>query len=476
MSSPQRRKQQTKQTNHHEPSFSSTNRHHWWYLGLLAGVCYIQIAINFVVYQYSSREDDVSERHSGLRFPFRTWQQQNYQEDKSQLLLDTLSNLQQRADRMLQQQAHVSSQQYRDDGRFLPFTIRDARRTVPTQIAYGFHVLDFIDVDKQDTYSFVKEDDDEFDHVDDAEKVTNAQFLDPPLSPSPLFHNGFPVAYPFNVSLARNATLECQEYSLGCYRSNLLQAMRYLLEAPQFHNYTHFFYMESDYDLCVSLSRIRSLAYRYPRNLLSVGTGSSGWLMSRDFLQDFYGFYRKHEQDSPLLSPDASASALLLQQDQRWSVTRRYLISHTILSSTVNGVVDTSLTDHFEFDIDPASAANNATNTTSELMDTANSTLIHPLNATVAEQTKPKEAKLLPLLVPKCHLPRCLEPRRGHAREEQEDHDDDVTQEEADKISSWDYFDYYKCPDSQIFPCDGVDLTNHRKKRTLRGASHIRRF
>ncbi|KAG7366590.1 hypothetical protein IV203_029260 [Nitzschia inconspicua] len=455
----------------------------WWYLGILSVGCYLQIFFNFFIYQHfwNSNNKDITSNgqqqvFSGWRLALRKGLPQpdnDIQESIQSIsrMFDELSSLQRRADRLRQHQDDgLSPHPYHDDGRFFPFTIRDAQRTVPTQVPHGFHVFDFIDVHKYTTYSFEDNDDEERKEeeslqdlddvpaapVDISEKA-QVSILEPLRSPAPLFHNGFPILYPFNTSLVQNSTMDCQTYSLRCYRSNLLQVVRYLLEGPIFRNYTHFFYMESDHNLCVSLSQIRSLAYRYPqRSLISVGTGGSGWVMSRTFLRDFYELYRNEDIPSnDWLRPDVVASALLRRHNQPWSVTRRYLTSHTILTSTVFGVADPSLTDHFEYDIDPATV--NVTNVIAESNNTTNATTTKEASSTA------KEVKMLPPMVPKVHLPRCLEPRRGlvqHEKvQEENDQDDDnnnVAKMDLDGssvVASWDFFDYTKCPDSAIYPC-----------------------
>jgi hypothetical protein len=434
----------------------------WWYTGILIGGCYLQIVINFVVYQYhhqsSSMEDGTtsSGASSPLRFPFYYNNRHDDQPFLSEML-GKLSSLKMRAERLQQ----TPQEAYRDDGMFLPFTVRDAQKTVPTQIPYGFHVFDFIDVHKYDTYASMDDDDDDDDGgggggTSGDGKSPDAPFLEPLSFPAPLFYNGYPVPFPFNTSVVpTNSTF--QEYS---DRSNLLQVMRFLLEAPQFGNYSYFFIMESDHDLCISLSQLRSLAYQYRRYLIAVGTGSSGWIMSRAFLQDFYHLYKKQTSDDDLPPPDVVASNLLRRQNLPWSVTRRYLTSHSILRSLTYD--DPSLTNLFEYDID----IQNITNVTTEV--DGNHTV--SANSTEAPSKMPK-VELLPLMVPKVHLPRCLEPRRGKRPAMEEDQDDDDYDVILDanlttRIASWDFFDYTQCPKSPIYPCS-KDRPGSRKK--LRG-------
>ena len=49
--------------------------------------------------------------------------------------------------------------------------------------------------------------------------------------------------------------------------------------------------MESDNNLCISLDTIKHLALTENRYFISTGVGTSGWIMSRQFLQDFYQIY-----------------------------------------------------------------------------------------------------------------------------------------------------------------------------------------
>jgi hypothetical protein len=502
------------------------------------GCCYLQITINFLVYQQHQQQRQRQSYRSDWKEPTTTtshWfslSRSFRSTTTTSPLFGTLITLQTRAERMLlqiQQQAAEEEQQQQQseyhEGSFLAFTIRDARRTVPTQIPYGFHVLDFVDVHNAATYGFF-DDDDDYDGYDDevhdydvnikngvvnkegteettrtsesssrsfhSETVQNKERSPDRLQyPAPLFHNGYPVPYPYNTSVVGNATHnDCQDYSMACYRSSMIQVMRYLLESPKLRNVTYFFYMEDDHDLCVSLSSIRSMAYRYQRYIISVGTGASGWIMSRSFLQDFYHWYQidlppslsRDEKVTSMdwLRPEVVATAMLRHKDIPWSLSRQYLTSHTILTSTAFDVVDQSLTDLFEFDVtDPASVNDNQTNATDVPVLDGNETVSSKLPKTT-------KVELLPALEPKVHLPRCLEPRKGIFTErdvlgdnDEDDNNDDVAQETENVtalVSSWNVFDYVHCPDAEISPCDDSELNNGASvqmlgKVRLRGAT-----
>ncbi|KAL3903732.1 MAG: hypothetical protein SGILL_010336, partial [Bacillariaceae sp.] len=386
-----------------------------------------------------------------------------------------------RAERLLQAQEPyrnpspqvLMSLPYQKDETFLPFTIRDARRTVPTQIPFGFEVFDLIDVGNPRSYYSIVDDD----NVDDDNvNSKSSEDIDPLIFPAPLFHNGHPVSYPYNVSNLANATGDCQEYSMPCYRASLIQVMRYLLEAPRFRKVSFFFYMESDHTLCTTLAEIRSIAYNHERYLIAAGTGTSGWIMSRQFLQDFYECYRKAPDESlfsqynvtrqDLVQPDVAAAVMLRSKRIPWSVTRRYLTSHTVLTSTEMGVADMSLTELFEFE-KPDEDGNGTVSNTTDVTKAATAATVsvngnvnaaNSLNATENMPDKDSVVKkkgaveMLPPLVPKKHLPRCLEPhygifdsKDGSGRQDQED----------DGLPSFDLvkYDYNSCPDALVFPC-----------------------
>jgi hypothetical protein len=243
---------------------------------------------------------------------------------------------------------------YQDDGVFYPFTIRDSRRLVPTQISPQFHIFDYVDLDTAHQKA-----------SDHSKLYHNAKFL------------GIP---------------SCQKYNLLCYKQKILQVFGHILEHT---NATYFFYMESDNELCVPLKEIQDLTYRYQRYFISTGIGFSGWIMRRDFLQDFYDVYKLPHKDADE-SPDPIGSILLMEKNA-WAVTRQYLVSHTIKSS----VGATALT--------------------------------------VGKRTSKQK-----------HLPRCFEPRRGKWP---------TSDNNTNDMYGWDYFDYEQCPpEAEIYPCQDGQL------------------
>jgi hypothetical protein len=260
----------------------------------------------------------------------------------------------------LQDQLHalqVMTSEYVADGMFVPFTIRDARHLVPTQIPQGIHIFDYVDL-----------------HSSTQEKAQGSQ----------LFHN---------ARLLDDAP--CQRYSVRCYKEKILQVLDHILETNPDAEY--FFYMESDNDLCISLSELRRLTYQYHRYFIATGTGFSGWIMSRqfvvDFLKEFRPIHGKHKQQE---EPDPIGSFMLIRTNA-WTVTRKYFVSHTI----VEGQGAPSLT----------------------------------------VKSKSDDNK---------HSPRCLEPRRSKWKT--------TSNLDLRDRFGWDYFDYEACPDADIFPCQDGQL------------------
>jgi hypothetical protein len=183
-----------------------------------------------------------------------------------------------------------ASSQYADDGNFFPFTIRDSRHLVPTQISKGFHVFDYVDLRSPNQIN-----------------TRNSQ----------LFHSGF---------LLGDAP--CQEYNIRCYKQKILQVFDFML--AEYPDAQYFFYIESDNDLCVSLSEIRNLTYYCQRYFISTGIGFSGYIMSRQFVMDFLQAYRANSQEH---RPDPIAAWMLIEKNSSWSATRKYLVSHSIIQS-----------------------------------------------------------------------------------------------------------------------------------------------
>ena len=182
---------------------------------------------------------------------------------------------------------------HRGDGVLFPFTIRDSRRLVPTQIPFGFHVFDYVDVHSRDQLQT------------DASKL----FLDGKLIP--------------------DEPAPCQKYQLACYKEKVLQVFDIVLNTSESK---FFFYMEADNDLCVSLEYIQNLAVRHNRYFITAGVGFSGWIMSRQFMLDFLNEYNKVQGSFNLfqLQPDSVASSMMIEKGN-WAVTRQYLVSHTTL-------------------------------------------------------------------------------------------------------------------------------------------------
>lgn len=236
---------------------------------------------------------------------------------------------------------------YKDDGNFIAFTIRDSKRLVPTQIPDGFFIFDYIKNPRE------------------------------PSGPSSLYLQGQKIG-----------SDNCIRYNVLCYKSKILQVLNFLyLHYP---NASYFFYMESDNDLCVPLHDIRNLTYHYQRYFISTGIGFSGWIMSRQFVKDFFNIYKLHHK-SANEAPDP-LGAILLMEKCAWSVTRQYLVSHTILPS------------------------------------------IGAAALTVGRNTTAGDK----------HLPRCFEPHRANWP---------VSSNDTRDMYGWDFFDYDMCPDADIFPC-----------------------
>jgi hypothetical protein len=512
------------------------------YGGFIFFGCYFQIAINF--YMFSMHKLDTGSR---------LWQMPSFLRGTSNKdattttetkrlysifeIEEMIASLKSRLSDVMHDEN--TKRMYQEDGIFLPFTIRDARRTVPVQIPYGFRVFDFIN----GILEYEGNEDDDDDALATAGNISssinnnnntqnntwpqrttvwssNTTYLnnsgtdqnDPPKQekqsshpyiPATLFLDGYQLPAPYNTTW--NVS-HCVEYSTQCYRSHLLQVIKYLLNDPTFQQVQYFFYMESDNDLCTSLNEIRSLAYQYKRYFISTGIGTSGWITSRAFLKDFYDWY-SNADDSKLdnrnlqfsndellstltedqrLDPDTMAS-ILLRKKQAWSVTRRYLTSHTILTSTDKGVVDMSLHKWMVYDTNSTSKttpnletiANNSSitgsvNGTADQSGTHSNNTKSSQNVAKTKQVKKKTVKTMPPLVPKRHLPRCLEPHRAiwsessHHGDNSHDENNEMADGGADMFL-WNYFDYHLCPDSQVFPCEDGQLDVKPLHNLLRG-------
>lgn len=219
------------------------------------------------------------------------------------------ADLHQRLDDLRAQINHVQQmgQIYSDDGNFFPFSIRDSRRLVPTQIPYGMHTFDYVDITTQNQQKTKK-----------ATLFQDAHYQD---------------------------KAPCQEYNLECYKKKIVQVFELVLR--KYPNTEYFFYMEADNELCVPLTEVRRLAYEHKRYFITTGIGFSGWIMQRQFMHDFLAalqaFVPPPRNTSDILDvkgshpnegPDPIASVMLIEK-QAWTVTRQYLVSHSIQSGKV---------------------------------------------------------------------------------------------------------------------------------------------
>eukprot|EP00934_Nitzschia_sp_Nitz4_P002114 Nitzschia sp. Nitz4//scaffold282_size24342//5170//6738//NITZ4_008352-RA/size24342-processed-gene-0.32-mRNA-1//-1//CDS//3329545620//2114//frame0 len=330
----------------------------------------VQLLLNTLMYNAlkeqekpseSQQQQESKEAHQGSLSPAQ---------QKLQL---QVANLQAQVNRMQQ-----LSQVYSDDGNFYPFSIRDSRRLVPTQMPPEMHVFDYVDITSQNQ-----------------QKTRKASlFLDS-------HHQG---------------PAPCQEYNRECYKKKIIQVFELVLEL--FPNTEYFFYMEADNELCVPMTEVRRYAYQYERYFITTGIGFSGWIMQRQFMYDFLGALKAFKPpkrntsdildmkgDHPDEGPDPIAADMLVEK-QGWTVTRQYLVSHTIQGGQGADALTVRMPNERPAEVD------------------ANG--------------KPKKKKDLDK-----HLPRCLEPRRSKWRVSKKDHRDRF---------GWDYFDYDEC-DGEVFPC-----------------------
>jgi hypothetical protein len=374
---------------------------------------------------------------------------------------------------------------------FVPFTIRDAQRTVPVQIPHGFEVFDFIDLfatngDQNQTKMLAAASTENIETEDYyyAHVATRAR----------LFHNGKPLP-----EAKHHEEHDCLGYSKRCYRSKLLKVIRYLLSLQTIHkgdngnendknkNNTeyYYFYMEADNDLCVPLSEIRDLAFKYQRYFVATGIGASGWIMSHSFLEDFYLFWSNMDtiddesslhglSEEELLEPD-SVAAVLLRQTQNWSVTRRYLTSHSILAGNTND--EASIAALFEapvanatHDGDAAAAVQKQEppppppplktdneNANANVDDKETKHKARNLSKQKKKESPEEAALKAPLVKPSRYLPRCLEPHRGVWRDNSTNSATSTSASDFD-THHWEFFDYDLCPESDIFPCQKGQL------------------
>lgn len=276
-----------------------------------------------------------------------------YRPEKDPVLIHAVQELQYQLEEL---QLQHQQQMYEHDGIFHPFTIRDAKRLTPVQVPPEFHIFDYLDPNTGNQR---------------ASKASQLWLDAHYLAPAP-----------------------CHRYLILCYKQKILQVFDYLLKNT---TATYFFYMEADNELCVPLQDIRALAYRHERYFIGTGIGFSGWIMNRTFVEDFVKAYRpQHKYNNEYPDP---IGARLLMEKKAWTVTRNYLVSHTIKQ----GLGDPALT--------------------------------------VGQ--KHKDAK---------HLPRCMEPKRNIWYQHSKDTED---------MHGWDYFHAEDCPpDAEIYPCRDDQYVN----------------
>lgn len=305
--------------------------------------------------------------------------------DSTKFLLNNKRSLSEQVQSLQTQLLHwqQQSQIYIEDGNFYPFSIRDSRRLVPTQLPLEIHIWDYVDITSQNQ-----------------QRTRQAT----------LFHNA-----------KFEAKAVCQTYDLICYKKKIIQVFDLVLQ--QNPSTSYFFYMEADNELCVPLTEIRRIAYQYERYFITTGIGFSGWIMQRQFMVDFLQELKDYvpppkdpndilDQQGPHPSegPDPIASVMLIDKNA-WTVTRKYLVSHSIQPSI-------------------------GTEALTVRVPVAPTAETPPANGTRATPVKPKAGL-------EKHLPRCLEPRRSKWRISKKDHRDRF---------GWDYFDYDEC-DGEVFPC-----------------------
>lgn len=249
---------------------------------------------------------------------------------------------------------------------FYPFSIRDSRRLVPTQLDAQFHIWDYVDISSQNQQA-----------TKHASLFLDGHFQAPAV---------------------------CQKYDLYCYKEKIQQVFSLVLQQNPHTQY--FFYMEADNELCVSMQSIQDLALESQRYFITTGIGFSGWIMRRDFVVDFLqllhdfvppprdpkDILNQQGRPPPSEGPDPIAADFLMQH-QSWAVTRQYLVSHSIQPSLGQDAL------------------------TVRMPNSNTDTAVLPVNQTTA--TEQKKKKTLDK-----HLPRCLEPRRSKWRISKNDHRD----------------------------------------------------
>ncbi len=336
----------------------------------------------------------------------------NFSEDAAS---PKLENLQEQIENLRSQITTLESkaQKYTDDPRFFPFVIRDSRHLTPVQINPDFHVFDYVDLTQAKQPKSKH-----------SQLLHNARVVEDEILEAKRANQTEPKKKKTKVAYAAEKNESpCQEYSIECYAQKILQVFSYVLR--KFPSVEYYFYVEADNDLCVPMSMVKDLALTEKRYFINTGIGFSGWIMSRQFLEDFLELYGNatrellKQQDATSkaevagknattqeIRPDVLASYYLTDK-RAWTVTRQYWVSHTTLESL--GIA----------------------------------------SLTVKDRRQDKTGERMKL---DKHLPRCLEPRRGKWKVSRRR----PYLDPRDRFG-WDYFDYEVCPNQVLFPCKGQD-------------------
>jgi len=234
--------------------------------------------------------------------------------------------------------------------------------------------------------------------------------------------------------------------------------------------------------------------------------------MSQQFLYDFYHYWynissnnnddsntnetnnsntnkNNNEEELPLLLTDEEklepnkVAKYILKENKKWSVTRRYLTSHSILDGNMNDAYSISDLYEHEHDYNHGDQEGNSTNNTNsnkagvvvaapaisadENIRSSSSSLsvLQQLKSTkILPQPQKLDNKKKPsVIVPARYLPRCLEPHRGIWPDKNKKDDEEKIKNTtitttnnnnaAIDMHHWDFFDYNLCPENDIFPC-----------------------
>ncbi|CAB9516974.1 expressed unknown protein [Seminavis robusta] len=188
-----------------------------------------------------------------------------------------------------------------------------------------------------------------------------------------------------------------KKYSLECYKEKLIQVFEHVLMKEAHAKTNYFFYMESDNTLCLPLDQIQELALRQARYFIATGVGASGWIMRRDFMVDFLDRYKALGNSMKIRNP--------MDQSNRMP---DLVASWMLMEQNQWAVTNRYLVSH---------------------------TILNGKGENALTQQQPGNKK---------HLPRCLEPHRGKWGKDKDQF-------------GWDYFDYTKCPDAEVYPCHADD-------------------